>query len=130
MPLLFGFWWVKVSVEDWLNGAESVLKAAPAWLLVAVGTVVPALEALVWCTAFVEGAQVIAKRPAWGALLGAVAYGVVYHHGYDTRTILEATWVAAVINFSHLRVRTRSRTRALMWAVALRWVFVSFAMLS
>ena len=113
-----------------VQAADGAMKAAPAWLLLLVGALVPALEAIVWCMGFIEGAHFVARRPALGALLGAMAYGVAYHHAYDLRTIAAATWVAAVINVSYLALREQSRGKALLWAIGLRWVFAGLGVLS
>ena len=112
------------------KSVDAALKAAPVWILIVVGLLVPSLEGIVWTLCFVEGADAAFRRPRWGAFGGVVAYGMVYHSSADARTVLAASWVAVVANLSYLALRKRSRIRALLWVMGLRWTFVGFALLA
>ena len=109
---------------------DAAMKSAPIWLLILAGLVIPILEAIFWTFCFIEGAAAMARRPQWGAFVGVIAYGTVYHSSGDIRTILAASWVALVANISYLILRTRSRSLALSWVIGLRWAFVGFALLA
>jgi hypothetical protein len=108
----------------------NALRSFPLLPLIVVATLVSAVEALFWTVLFVEVAARAIQRPWAGALLGAAAYGVAYHWSKGPFAMLVASYVGAVLGVCYVAMRRRSRPAAGVAIVALRWMFVAFALAS
>ncbi len=120
--------WAPVSTAP--SGVDTAMQAAPVWMLIAAGALVPPLETLFWTVCFIEASNILLRRPVWGVALSVFAYSVVYHFSGSHLAMIAAAWLALIANVSYLWLRGRSKLLAFTWATGLRWVFVGFALLA
>jgi hypothetical protein len=95
-----------------------------------IGILVEILEALFWTVGFVELGSKLAKSPLLGAVLGVIAYSVVFHWSGGIVSILISGWIVLVLNASYLILRQRSRPVAIFSTVAQKIAFITLAAVS
>ena len=78
---------------------------------------------------FIEGAAFTRLSVRFGALVGVLAYSVLYHWSKGPSGIVISGWVIVVINCMYLAMRAHSVKVAFAFVVLLRWVFVAVAVL-
>jgi hypothetical protein len=128
--LLFGGLQVATLFEPTLDENELSKLRTPLALFLGVGIPVVVLEALLWTVAFVELSAKLAKSPVIGAILGVLAYGVVFHWAGGMFSVLVSTWIALVLNGSYVLLRQRSRPVAIVSTVAHKIAFILYAAFS
>ena len=95
-----------------------------------IGILVEILEALFWTVTFVEFAAKLAKTPQLGAVLGIIAYGVIFHWSGGISSILISGWIILVLNVSYVELRKRSHLVAVLSTVAQKIAFIMLAAVS
>jgi hypothetical protein len=95
-----------------------------------VGILVEILEALFWTVAFVELGAKLAKSPLLGAVLGVIAYSILFHWSGGISAILISGWIVLVLNASYVVLRQRSQLVAIFSTVAQKIAFITLGAIS
>jgi len=130
LALLFGGLSVIATVLPMPEGIDpkvELLRTAPLWIVVPVFVLISAGEGLLWTVAFTEGFARVFRAPVAGAVCGVIGYGVLFHFAGGLLAIAPSTWIGTVLGCLYLAMRERSRWKAILNTVCLRWAFAAYA---
>ncbi|GAA4357078.1 hypothetical protein [Kangiella marina] len=106
------------------------ISEAPLALFLGVGIPIYILEALCFTVITIELSAKFARSTWLGAILGILAYGVLYHWSNGAFSILISSWIVLVLNSSYIILRKRSRKIGIASTIAHKLAFFFFAVYS
>ena len=105
---------------------SELFRTTSLWILVPAAVLVPAGEGLLWTVFFTEGFARVFRAPVMGAVVGVIGYGVIFHFAGGELAIAASTWIGTVLASLYLVMRERSRWKAILNTVCLRWAFMLY----
>jgi hypothetical protein len=129
--MLFGGLELAGLLIDSTDEAElDMFRNAPVILFLGVGIIVYILEAMLFTVIPIELSHKFTRTSWFGAMIGIILYGPLYHGSDGLLSILISSWIILVLNSSYIILRLQSRQVAIISTTGFKILFIFYAAFS